>query len=80
MTGAQTVLDAPVSVALLPNILPKRKLPSMVQSKWLWYHRFRGGQGSGPREKYDKEQSLLRDIFALILETLSESKQQVILC
>lgn len=66
VTGAQAVLCAPVSVALLPNIsAPKRKLPSMVQSRAATApYRFRGGQGNGPRKKYYKELSVLRDTFA----------------
>lgn len=80
MTGAQALLSAPVSTAFLPNIMPERKLPSMGQSGVATVpYRFRGGKVSRPREKYYKELSLFRDTFALILETLSKSKQQVII-
>lgn len=80
MTGAQAVLNAPVSVALLPNrfcwkgsFLAWCTAQSCHRTTQIW-----GSKGSGPREKYLKELNLLNDTFTPIFETLLESKRQII--
>lgn len=79
MTGAQAVLNAPVSRAFLPNIFCQKGsfLAWCAEQRCCGTPESRGGTGSGPRADCSKELRLLSDILAPIPQTLSESQWQI---